>query len=127
MRSLRGGGAGAGARRGSRVGGRRAGARRGAPAWGAAAAAVPASQRARAGGTRRRCTARAAAPAHPPAPYPRVITARHHPTHPHPPPRRSHSVKKQPNARCLGHRPVIKGEAQPYEYQTYGQVGAGVV
>ncbi|KAI8475864.1 MAG: hypothetical protein J3K34DRAFT_17054 [Monoraphidium minutum] len=33
---------------------------------------------------------------------------------------------KHADARCLGHRPIIKGEAQAYEYQTFGQVSARV-
>ncbi|GBF97083.1 hypothetical protein Rsub_10094 [Raphidocelis subcapitata] len=34
----------------------------------------------------------------------------------------THSAKSNPDARCLGHRPVVDGEAQPYVYQDYAQV-----
>ncbi|GBF91020.1 hypothetical protein Rsub_03875 [Raphidocelis subcapitata] len=34
----------------------------------------------------------------------------------------SASAEARPGARCLGHRPIAKGVAGPYEWQTFGQV-----
>jgi hypothetical protein len=66
-----------------------------------------------------------------PARAPRRPTAPRPPDEPRPrttppPPPRSSSASQRPNARCLGHRPIVKGVAQDYVYQTFGQVTARV-